>query len=45
VESIEAVEREGNESDKALNNSVAVKGKIKLTLVSMVFYSLFLWFV
>jgi len=50
VESIEAVEREGNESDKALNNSVAItgensKGKIKLTLVSMVFYSLLLWFV
>ena len=50
VESIEAVEREGNESDKALNNSVAItgensKGKIKLTLVTMVFYSFFLWFV
>jgi uncharacterized glyoxalase superfamily protein PhnB len=34
VESIEAVEREGNESDKALNNSVPItgensKGKIK----------------
>lgn len=41
VESIETVEREGNESDKAVDDSVAItgehsKGKSNLTLVSMV---------
>lgn len=50
VESIETVERETNESDKALNDSVAItgensKGKSNFTLVSMVFYSPFLGFI